>query len=161
LPQGVLFHSGKEAEMRQQLIDTDMIECVITLVQGVFFSTGVSACILLLNKNKDKAHKNKICMIDASKIYTAKRAQNIMTEENIQEVFSLYQNYENVVEKCQIVSLSDIKDTLVTKTYIQKKEVAKIDPKEVKRNYMTAYQAVIESEEKLQRLLQEGGYINE
>lgn len=161
LPQGVLFHSGKEAEMRQQLIETDMIECVITLVQGVFFSTGVSACILLLNKNKDKAHKNKICMIDASKIYTAKRAQNIMTEENIQEVFSLYQNYENVVEKCQIVSLSDIKDTLVTKTYIQKKEVAKIDPKEVKRNYMTAYQAVIESEEKLQRLLQEGGYINE
>jgi type I restriction enzyme M protein len=100
-------------------------------------------------------------MIDASKIYTAKRAQNIMTEENIQEVFSLYQNYENVVEKCQIVSLSDIKDTLVAKTYIQKKEVAKIDPKEVKRNYMVAYQAVIESEEKLQRLLQEGGYINE
>ncbi len=161
LPQGVLFHSGKEAEMRQKLIETDMIECVITLVQGVFFSTGVSACILLLNKKKDNAHKNKICMIDASKIYTAKRAQNIMTEENIQEVFRLYQNYENVVEKCQIVSLSDIKDTLVTKAYVQKKEVEKIDPKKVKLNYMAAYQKVIESEEKLQRLLQEGGYINE
>ena len=59
-------------------------------------------------------------MIDASQIYTAKRAQNIMTKENIDEVYNLYSNYENVIEKCQIVNIKDIKDSLVTKNYIQK-----------------------------------------
>jgi len=39
LPQGVLFQKGKEAEMRTKMVETDMIECVISLVQGVFFST--------------------------------------------------------------------------------------------------------------------------
>ncbi len=161
LPQGVLFHSGKEGEMRKKLIESDMVECVITLVQGVFFSTGVSACILLLNKNKSKAHKGKVCMIDASKIYTAKRAQNIMTEDDINEVFELYQNYENVIEKCQIIKTSEIKDSLVTKNYIQKKETEKIDPEKVKQNYLNAYNTMIECENKMKKLLEEGGYINE
>lgn len=161
LPQGVLFHSKKEGEMRKELIESDMIECVITLVQGVFFSTGVSACILLLNKNKSKAHKGKVCMIDASKIYTAKRAQNIMTEDDINEVFELYQNYENVIEKCQIVKTSEIKDSLVTKNYIQRKETEKINPERIKQNYLNAYKTMIECENKMKKLLEEGGYINE
>lgn len=161
LPQGVLFHSKKEGEMRKKLIESDMIECVITLVQGVFFSTGVSACILLLNKNKSKAHKGKVCMIDASKIYTAKRAQNIMTEDDINEVFELYQNYENVIEKCQIVKTSEIKDSLVTKNYIQRKETEKINPERIKQNYLNAYKTMIECENKMKKLLEEGGYINE
>lgn len=161
LPQGVLFHSGKESEMRQKLIDTDMLECVITLVQGVFFSTGVSACILILNKNKSAAHQGKICMIDASKIYTAKRAQNIMTEENIDEVFKLYLNYEDVIEKAKIVEIKDLKDTLVPKSYIQKKEAEKIDPAKVKKEYIESYKKMIENEETMKKLLKEGGYLDE
>lgn len=161
LPQGVLFHSGKEAEMRKKLVESDKIECVITLPQGIFFSTGVSACILLLNNNKSKEHKNKICMIDASQIYTAKRAQNIMTKENIDEVYNLYSNYENVIEKCQIVNIKDIKDSLVTKNYIQKKETEKIDPERVKQTYLYAYKQMLENEEKMKKLLTEGGYIDE
>jgi type I restriction enzyme M protein len=161
LPQGVLFHSGKEGVMRQKLIESDKLECVITLVQGVFFSTGVRACILLLNNQKIKEHQGKVCMIDASKIFTAKRAQNIMTEENIDEVFALFQNYENVIEKCHIVNNCDLKDTLVTKTYITKKETEKINPAEVKKNYLEAYKKMISAEEKMKKLLEEGGYINE
>lgn len=100
-------------------------------------------------------------MIDASNIYTAKRAQNVMTEENIEEVFRLYRNYEDVVEKCKIVEISDIKDTLVTKTYIEKKKSATINPEEVKRNYIEAYKKMLEAEEKMKKCLKEGGYIDE
>ena len=161
LPQGALFHSGKEAQMRQKLIDSDKIECVITLVQGVFFSTGVSACIILLNNNKKPSHKNKICMIDASNIYTPLRAQNIMTEENINEVYNLYKNYEDAIEKCKIVDKKDIKDTLIPKNYIDKKEAEKINPKEVKKRFIETYKKMIENEEKMKKLLIEGGYVSE
>lgn len=90
LPQGVLFRGGKEGKIRKQLVESDKLDCIITLVGGVFYSTGVSACILFLNNNKPTTHRGKICMIDASTIYTPQRAQNIMTEDDIQKVYSLF-----------------------------------------------------------------------
>lgn len=161
LPQGVLFYNGKEQEMRKQLIESDKLECVITLVQGVFFSTGVSACILLLNNKKDNSHKNKICFIDASTIYTPLRAQNVMTEENINEVFKLYQNYDNVVEKCQIVEVDDVKDSLMPNIYCKKKQIEKLNPEVIKNDYSLIYDEVLKNEKTMKLLLKKGGYINE
>lgn len=161
MPQGVLSHAGKEAMMRKQLIESDLIECVITLVGGVFFAAGVSACILLLNNGKSDEHKGKICLIEASKIYTAKRAQNIMTEENISEVFSLYQNYENVIDKCKIVNVSDLGETLLPKAYIEKQSLKAVDPKLIKEQFSKNYSEMVEAEKMLRELLLKGGYINE
>lgn len=163
LPQGVLFRSGKEGEIRKALIESDKLECVITLVGGVFYSTGVSACILLLNNNKEHTHKGRICLINAESIYTPMRAQNIMTEENIQEVFSLYQNYEDVIEKVKVVNLDDIKAkdySLSVSNYIEKKPEEAIDPEKVKAEYFTAVQEVSENEKMTKKLLLAGGFIN-
>lgn len=164
LPQGVLFHGGKEGEIRKQLIESDKLECVIALVSGLFYSTGVSACILILNNNKQADHKGKVCLIDASNIYTAQRAQNIMTEGNVEEVFNLYKNYEDVIEKSKIVTIRDIKSrdyTLSVNSYIEKAAQETISPKEVKKNFLLALDEAIAAEEKFKRLLVEGGYINE
>ena len=161
LPQGVLFHAGKESDMRKQLIATDMLECVITLVNGVFFSTTVSACILLLNKNKREEHKNKICFIDATKIFTAQRAQNVMTLENITEVFNLYQNYSDVIGKVKVVGIEEVTDSLVPKKYVNKREPKKIDVKAVKETYLRDYDQLIKNETKTEDLLRKGGYIDE
>lgn len=87
MPQGVLFHGGKEGDMRKKLIESDMLECVIALVGNLFYGAGVSACILFINSNKPAAHRGKVCLIDATGIYTAQRAKNIMTEENTDEVY--------------------------------------------------------------------------
>ncbi|MCQ2601283.1 MAG: type I restriction-modification system subunit M [Treponema sp.] len=164
LPQGVLFrNTGKEGEIRKALIESDKLECVITLVGGVFYSTGVSACILLLNNNKEHTHKGRICLINAESIYTPMRAQNIMTEENIQEVFKLYQDYTDVIEKVKVVNLDDIraKDfSLSVSNYIEKKPEEAIDPEQVKKEYFAAVQEVIENENKMKKLLLEGGFIN-
>ena len=163
LPQGVLFRSGKEGEIRKALIESDKLECVITLVGGVFYSTGVSACILLLNNNKEHTHKGRICLINAESIYTPMRAQNIMTEENIQEVFSLYQNYEDVIEKVKVVNLDDIKAknySLSVSNYIEKKPEEAINPEKVKAEYFAAVQEVLENEKKTKELLLAGGFIN-
>lgn len=164
LPQGVLFHGGKEGEIRKQLIESDKLECVITLVSGLFYSTGVSACILILNNNKPADHKGKVCLIDASNIYTAQRAQNIMTERNVEEVFNLYKEYEDVIDKSQIATIEDIrlKDyTLSVNSYIEKAPHDTICPQEVKNAFLLALEEAIAAEENLKRLLIEGGYISE
>jgi type I restriction enzyme M protein len=164
LPQGVLFHSGKEGEIRKQLIESDKLECVIALVSGLFYSTGVSACILILNNNKPSDHKGKVCLIDASNIYTPQRAQNIMTEENVAEVFNLFQTYEDVIEKSKIATLENIKAkdyTLSVNSYIEKAPQETISPQEVKQNFLQALDEAIAAEEKFKRLLIAGGYISE
>lgn len=164
LPQGVLFRGGKEGEMRRQLVESDKLECVITLVGGVFYSTGVSACILFLNNAKEEEHKGRVCLIDASNIYTPQRAQNIMTEEDIGKVYALYTGYQDVVEQCRVVTLSDIRDkgyTLAVNNYIEKKEQETVPPAEVRRRYFEAYNAVIAAEDTMKKLLLEGGYIHE
>ena len=160
LPQGVLYHTGKEAEIRQQLLESDMIECIITLVGGVFFAAGVHACIILLNKNKVAAHKNKICLIDATKIYTAQRAQNIMTLENIDEVFNLYLNYDDVKDKCKIISLDEAQESLLPKIYIDKKKEKDINPTEIKNKYVESYNEMLNNEKRLYELLLKGGYFD-
>ena len=164
LPQGVLFHGGKDGEMRQKLVESDKLEAIVTFVSGVFYSTGVSACALILNNNKPAEHKNKICLIDASNIYTPKRAQNIMADDDIQQVCDLYADYKDVIEKCKIVTLDDIKAkdyTLSVNSYIEKKQQETIDPAVVKKEFLEALSAVTTAEDKLKRLLVEGGYIHE
>lgn len=164
LPQGVLFRGGKEGEIRKKMIESDKLECVITLVGGVFYSTGVSACILLLNNNKVHNHKGRVCLIDASAIYTPQRAQNIMTEDDINRVFELYRNYEDVVERVKVVTLDDIRSkdyTLAINNYIEKKEQETVPPAEVRRQYFEALDEVIEAETEMRRLLVEGGYVHE
>ena len=164
LPQGVLFHGGKDGEMRAQLVQSDKLEAIITFVSGVFYSTGVSACALILNNNKLAEHKNKVCMIDASNIYTSKRAQNIMTDDDIQQVCNLYKDYKDVLEKCKIVTLDNIKKkdyTLSVNSYIEKKPQETIDPAVVKKEFLEALSAVAEAENNLKQLLAEGGYIHE
>ncbi len=161
LPQGILFHKGKDLEMRNKLLQLDIIETIIILVKGVFFATNVTACILLLNNNKKTEHKNKICLIDASKIYTAKRAQNIMTEKNIEDVFKLYEDYVDVPGKCKIVNLEDIDDTLVPKNYIDMGKVEGIDYKKIYEDYVKEYNNMTKLEEKTEKILKEGGFLNE
>lgn len=95
LPQGVLFRSGKEGEIRKKLILSDKLDCVITLVSNLFYGAGVSACILLLNNNKPESHRGKVCLIDGSGIFTAQRAKNILSDtdtETLRLCFNAHQS---------------------------------------------------------------------
>ena len=164
LPQGVLFHVGKEGSIREQLVRSDKLEAVITLASGVFYSTGVSACILFLNNNKAHNHKGRICLIDASNIYAAMRAQNVITPENVETIFKLYQDYDDVLEQCKIVTIKDVEDAgfdLSVKKYIEKKTIEMVPPEIVRKRFYEALDSVRKAERKLQTLLIEEGYINE
>lgn|GEM_PF-45256 len=163
MPQGVLFHGGREGEIRMKMIETDAVECVVTLVGNLFYGAGVSACILFLNNNKPLTHRGKICMIDATNIYTAQRAKNVMTEADTDQVYQLWKGYENVIDKCAIVDLDTIKSkdyTLSVNTYIEKTPAPPIDPKKIRAEFYAALKEVRDSEEELTRLLKEGGYID-
>ena len=87
-----------------------------------------------------------------------------MTDENIDDVYTLYQNYTDVTEKCKIVTLKEIEDkdyTLSVNSYIDKEQQEAIDPAIVKKEFSDALNEVTTAENKLKQLLLEGGYIHE
>ncbi len=103
-------------------------------------------------------------MIDATNIYTPKRAQNEMEEKDIQEVFDLYQAYEDKIEKCKIVTIEDMDkagNTLAVNTYIEKKKQEVVSPEVVRQQYFEALDRVRDAEKTMKALLIEGGYVNE
>lgn len=162
MPQGVLFHGGKEGEIRKKLIQSDKVEAVITFVGGLFFGAGVSACVLCLNNDKPADHRGKVLLIDGSTIYTAKRAQNIMSDDDVEQVFKLYHDYSDVVGYSKVVTLDDLEKhgyTLAVNTYIEKPPAPPIDPAKVRAEYFEALSTVRECEDKLYNLLKEGGYL--
>lgn len=164
LPQGVLFRGGKEGEIRQKLILSDKLECVISLVSNLFYGAGVSACILLLNNNKVSEHKGKVCLIDGTEIYTPRRAKNILTDDDVNTLFNLYANYVDVLEKCKIVSIEDLKEkgyTLQVNAYIDRASPLPIQPEIIRQEFRDALMAVYDAENSLYQLLKKGGYVHE
>jgi type I restriction enzyme M protein len=164
LPQGVLFRGGKEGEIRKAMVESGKLEYVIAMTGGIFYSTGVSACILVLNNHKPPGHVGKVCLVDATNIYTAQRAQNIMTEQNVEEVYGLCADYADVLEKVKISTIEDIRSkaySLSVSGYIEKTVRETISPSEVRKQFLAALHDAHCAEEKLKTLLKEGGYIHE
>ena len=164
LPQGVLFHGGKEGAMREQLVRSDKLEAIITLASGVFYSTGVSACILFLTNKKRAVHKHRICLIDGSEIYTPQRAQNEISAKDVKTLFKLYTDYVDVVGHCKIVTIEDVENggfELSVKKYIEQKKQKVVSPEVVRKRYFDALGNVKKAEEKMRKLLIEGGYVHE
>ena len=103
-------------------------------------------------------------MIDASNIYTPQRAQNIMSDTDVEEIFNLYTDYQDVVEKSKVVTLEEIRNkeySLAINNYVEKKKQEVTPPEEVRKQYFEALQATREAEVYMKELLIEGGYVNE
>lgn len=114
LPNSVL-ESKIELECRKWLIDNDYIETVIVNPDKMFEVTGISTCILILNKNKkNKGKVNLIysfenCVIEerkqngqyGSKAHTNrtyKKKYNVYSDENIKKILNAIENQEEIKE---------------------------------------------------------------
>lgn len=96
VPHGVLFREGEEGKIRQGLLvgkddfKGDLIEAVIGLPPALFFNTGISAAIVLINKAKPAALKNKVIFIDASSDYEDGKNMNHLREGDIKKIVTEY-----------------------------------------------------------------------
>ncbi len=98
-------------------------------------------------------------MIDISEIFTPQRAQNVMTEDDVKKVFSLYENYHDVTEFCRIVPFSEIHEknyTLTVNNYVAKEEEDTLTPDEIRQNYFEAFDSAISAENVMKELLTGG-----
>lgn len=108
--QGVLFRGDSELEIRKKLIETDDIECIISLPANLFYATGVPPCIIILNKNKPEKRKNKILVIYAAKDYEDLKKRDKLRVSDLEKVESAFTVYKDVDMYCHIASMKEIEE---------------------------------------------------
>src|SRR5260370_16461049 len=93
LPHGALFRMGKEGEIRQKILQMDLLEAVIGLGPNLFYGTGLAGCILVFGQRKKKDRKKKVLILDASREFKTGRAQNALLAEPIQRISGWLRHY--------------------------------------------------------------------
>ena len=89
MPHGVLFRGGEERETRRHFIERGWLEAIIGLPAGLFYGTGIPACVLVMNK-KEAPKRKHVVFINADRDYREGKAQNFLRAEDISRIVHAY-----------------------------------------------------------------------
>ena len=111
MPHGVLFRGGKEKLIRELFINDDCIEAIVSLPPGLFYGTGIPACVLVCNKSKPDALKDKVLFINADREYAEGKNQNRLRPEDIEKIDFVFTHKRELPKYSRLVPKSEIVDT--------------------------------------------------
>ena len=95
-----------ESEIRKWIIENDWLECIVSLPDRMFFNTDITTYIWIITNKKSSDRKGNVQLIDGTSFSTSMKKNlgdkgKFITEEQIQELFEIYQNNEEN-EFCKI-----------------------------------------------------------
>jgi type I restriction enzyme M protein len=122
-------NSNGEGDIRAQIVEADLVSCMIALPTQLFRSTGIPVCLWFFAKDKTSGAHGKfdrtreVLFIDARELgFMIDRAERSLTAQDIARITSAFHSWrgsESAVEKglkyedvpgfCKSVSLADIK----------------------------------------------------
>lgn len=109
LPHGVLFRN-EEKGMREKLVRSDMLECVIGLGPNLFYNASMEACIVICRTKKPDSHKGQVLLINAVNEVTRKNAQSYLEPQHIDKVIHAYEAFKSDGDIAKKVSIRDIEN---------------------------------------------------
>ena len=104
--------SGGEGEIRKNIVDADLVECIVAMPTQLFYTTQIPVSLWFINKQKKQPRK--ILFIDARKMGTmVSRKLRELTDEDIQKIAGTYQEFANgtleeVKGFCAAVDLDEV-----------------------------------------------------
>ena len=164
LPQGALFRSGVEGQIRQHLLKADLVEGVIGLAPNLFYGTGLAACVLVLRRHKAPTRQGKVIVIDASSLFRRGRAQNFLELGHAAEILGWVQAFDDVEDRARVVGLDEVERegwTLNISRYVLPPIGADIPPlPEAVAAFKDALVKCREAEAHLRTVMVEGGWLS-
>ena len=104
--------SGGEGEIRQNIVNADLVECIVALPTQLFYTTGIPVSLWFLSKNKKQP--GKTLFIDARKLGTmVTRKLRELTDEDIAQIADTYKAYiDGILEDqkgfCAVASTEEV-----------------------------------------------------
>ena len=112
MPHGVLFRGGAEGEIRQKIIEADLLDTVIGLGPNLFYGTGIPAAILILRAegSKPPERQGKVLFINADRDYREGRAQNYLRPRDEEKIAATYRDFADVEGFASVVTIEELAD---------------------------------------------------
>lgn len=114
LANGSLSAGGQEGEIRKNLIENDLVDCILSMPSNLFYTVTVPCSIWIINRNKKQ--KGKTLFVNASNLGTmVTRRLRELSESDINKISEAYHNYqkdsnyENIKGFCYLATLDEIK----------------------------------------------------
>lgn len=90
--------SSGEGDIRQALVDANLVDCIVMLPKQLFYNTGIPACIWFLSRkrvgNTDRKKKDEVLFIDASNTgFMADRTHKEFSDDDITMIAQTYHNW--------------------------------------------------------------------
>lgn len=127
---GSMSVQGQEGEIREEIIEDDLLDAVIALPGELFYTTSIPVCLWIISNGKDsdqyRDRTDETLFINAKDLYESiDRTQNRLTEEHIQTIADTVRAYrgENTVNDyedetgfCKVATTEEIaeNDYMVT-----------------------------------------------
>ena len=115
-------NTSGEGEIRKNIVEADLVDCMIALPGQLFYNTMIPACLWFVSRDK-KNHKFKdrrghVLFIDARKLGTmVDRRHKELTEKDIKKISDIYHTWRGEIDKkyqdipgfCKSAPLDEIK----------------------------------------------------
>jgi type I restriction enzyme M protein len=113
-------NTSGEGEIRKNIVEADIVDCMVALPSQLFYNTMIPACLWFVARNK-KNHKFKdrrgnVLFIDAGKMGAmVDRRHRELTDEDVQKIASTYHawrgeggKYKDIKGFCKSATLEEI-----------------------------------------------------
>ena len=115
LANGSLSAGGQEAEIRKNLIENDLVDCIIAMPSNLFYTVTIPCSVWIINRNKKQ--KGKTLFINVTNLGTmVTRKLRELTDEDIHKISDTYHNYQNdnnyedILGFCKSSTIEEVKE---------------------------------------------------
>ncbi len=108
LPHGILFRDEEKA-IRENLVKSDLIDCVIGLAANLFYNSPMEACILICRTNKEVSKRGQILFINAVNEATRKNAESYLEDSHIEKIAKAYNAYADEDHFAKVATIDEVK----------------------------------------------------
>jgi len=87
-------NTSNEGEIRKNIVQEDLVDCIIALPSQLFYNTMIPACLWFVRKDKQK-RKGEVLFIDARNMGFMKTRRNRdLSDEDIKKIAGTYHNWQ-------------------------------------------------------------------
>ncbi len=109
VPHGILYRGAAEQSIRRGLVEDDLIEAVVSLAPNLFYGTGITAGLLIINRCKSSERRGKVLFIQGLKEYSEAKNQNRLSNENVQRMADAFHSFREEERFSRVVTLDEIR----------------------------------------------------